>query len=59
MASGNENRVLVRRGAREVTASELEQVNGAGFVHTNVCSAILATSTITGPGDGDACGDTD
>jgi hypothetical protein len=30
-----QNRVLVRSGARELSAEEVEQVSG-GFVHTNV-----------------------
>lgn len=52
------NRVLVRRGARELTQEELEAVSGA-FAHTNVCSAAAATQTHTGAGDGDGCGDVD
>jgi hypothetical protein len=31
----NQNRVLTRQGARELTAEEVEQVSG-GLVHTNV-----------------------
>ncbi len=54
--STNENRVLSRRGARELTCEELESVAAAaGAAHTNVCSAVTATST----GDGDACLDHD
>ena len=56
-----DNRVLCRRGARELTISETEFVVGAQF-HTLNCTAPAAaiiTGTTTGPGDGDACGDTD
>jgi hypothetical protein len=54
--STNENRVLSRRGARELTSEELESVGAAaGGAHTNVCSSVTATST----GDGDACLDHD
>jgi hypothetical protein len=30
MANTNDNRVLNRRGARQLTSDELEQINGAG-----------------------------
>lgn len=53
------DRVLARRGARELTVEEIESVSGAGGAHTNVCSLALATTTHTGVGDGDACGDVD
>jgi len=53
-----QDRVLVRLGARELTIEEIDQVNAAQF-HTNVCTAIMATATATGPGDGDGCSDTD
>jgi hypothetical protein len=60
MSSQTDNRVLCRRGARQLTLDEAEYVTAAGIAHTNVCSAItMATATQTGPGDGDACGDTD
>jgi hypothetical protein len=49
------NRVLSRVGARELTVEEVEQVAGSLAAHTNVCS--LATTTVTG--DGDACHDMD
>ena len=49
------DRVLARRGARELTPEEVEAVSGA-FAHTNVCSASFATQTHTGLGDGDGCG---
>lgn len=48
-----ENRVLIRRGSRELTQKEVELVTGAlGGVHTNSCSVNLTT----GQPDGDACG---
>jgi phage tail tape-measure protein len=52
------DRVLARRGARELTREELDVVSGA-FAITNVCSAAFATRTHTGPGDGDGCSDVD
>jgi len=59
MTNLDDYRVLCRRGARELTATETEIVSGAQF-HTQVCTAITAaTSTTTGPGDGDGCSDTD
>jgi hypothetical protein len=58
MASGNESRVLGRKGAREISTQELDQVSGGAF-KTLVCTAALATATITGPGDGDGCSDSD
>lgn len=57
--SRQDNRVLVRTGARELTIDEVDQVSAAMAAHTNVCTAIMATSTVTGPGDGDGCSDTD
>lgn len=59
MASDKENRVLVRRGARDISTPELEYVNGAAAFHTLVCTAAMATATVTGPGDGDGCSDSD
>jgi hypothetical protein len=53
----NDNRVLARSGARELTIEEIDFVSAAA--HTNNCSAATATATHTGPGDGDACGDSD
>lgn len=61
MASLDDNRVLCRRGARELTIAETVVVSGAQ-AHTLVCTAITGgalTGTTTGPGDGDGCGDTD
>lgn len=52
------DRVLARRGARELTQEELNVVSGA-FAITNVCSAAFATKTHTGLGDGDGCSDID
>jgi hypothetical protein len=37
MASQNENRVLGRRGARELTTQEAAVVTG-GQAHTNICT---------------------
>ncbi len=54
--SNQDQRVLGRVGAREMTPEEIEQVTGAaGRFHTNVCTIVTATST----GDGDACLDHD
>ena len=55
--SNQEQRVLVRIGARELTPQEMEQVTGAAgrAAHTNNCTALTATNT----GDGDACLDHD
>lgn len=50
-----DDRVLGRVGARELTIEETESVCGSLAAHTNVCSAI--TNTVTG--DGDACLDSD
>jgi hypothetical protein len=57
--SRQDNRVLVRTGARELTIEETDEVSAAMQFHTLVCTAIMATATHTGPGDGDGCGDTD
>ena len=59
MSRQDENRVLARTGARELTIDEVDQVSAAMAAHTNVCTAIMATATATGPGDGDGCSDTD
>jgi hypothetical protein len=59
MSDQSSNRVLGRLGARVISTEETDYVNG-GAVHTLVCTAILAaTGTVTGPGDGDGCSDTD
>jgi hypothetical protein len=58
--SNPETRVLGRRGARELTIEEaLIVAGGTAQAHTNVCTAIQAVTTVTGPGDGDGCSDTD
>jgi hypothetical protein len=57
--SKDNNRVLARAGARELTVEEVDFVSAAMQAHTNVCTAIMATATVTGPGDGDGCSDTD
>lgn len=58
----DDNRVLCRKGARELTFDETEFVMGA-FFKTNVCTGpfgpLAGTGTTTGPGDGDGCSDTD
>jgi len=59
MSKQEENRVLARAGARELTMDEIDFVSAAMQAHTNVCTAIMATATVTGPGDGDGCSDTD
>jgi len=59
MSRQEENRVLVRSGARELTMDEIDQVSAAMQNHTNVCTAVMATATATGSGDGDGCSDTD
>lgn len=56
--SRQDNRVLARAGARELTIDEVDQVSAA-MGHTNVCTAIMATATATGSGDGDGCSDSD
>jgi len=53
----DENRVLLRKGARELTISETARVSAGD--HTNVCTAVLATASHTGAGDGGGCSDTD
>ena len=56
MTNLRDNRVLCRRGARELTLHEAEYVTAAGGgAHTFNCSAVTNTST----GDGDACSDND
>ena len=62
MTNSNDNRVLCRRGARELTFDETEFVSGAVFktlVCTGPLAGLAATGTTTGPGDGDGCSDTD
>lgn len=58
MANVDSNRVLSRMGAREMSTSETEQVNGGLQLHTNVCTG-FNPATHTGA-DGDGCsGDVD
>jgi hypothetical protein len=62
MTDATSNRVLCRRGARELNIDETEFVVGAAPYNTLVCTDIVAgarTGTTTGPGDGDGCSDTD
>lgn len=51
MNNHDNNRVLSRIGARQLTPEEIEYVTGGIVFHTNVCT--LAT---THAGDGDGCG---
>jgi len=54
--SQNDNRVLCRQGARELTIVETEVVNGA-FAHTDLCSTIRynpVAQTTSSP-DSDGC----
>jgi hypothetical protein len=59
MSNHENNRVLSRLGARELTVEETELVGGSLQFHTLVCTAVLRTTTVTGPGDGDGCSDSD
>lgn len=62
MTNLEQNRVLCRRGARELTANETELIIGAAAFNTQVCTDAIfgaLTGTTTGPGDGDGCGDHD
>ncbi len=52
------NRVLSRRGARELTLEETARVGGSLAFHTNVCTIPLPPITLTGTVDGD-CGSGD
>jgi hypothetical protein len=58
MSRQEDNRVLVRFGARELTIDEVAQVSAA-MGHTNVCTAAMPFATTTGSGDGDGCSDSD
>ena len=58
--TNNSDRVLARRGARELTVKETGAVSGAGFpVCTDVASLAYMTVTHTGCGDNDGGSDTD
>jgi len=60
MSKQQDNRVLVRLGARELTIEEIDSVSAAAIqFRTLVCTAVMKTATVTGPGDGDGCSDTD
>ncbi len=49
MSTQDDNRVLGRLGARELTREEVELVSGSGFEHTNV----ITFNPVTGQRDGD------
>jgi hypothetical protein len=56
----HQERVLLRRGARELTPEETDYVSAADMAfNTLVCTALMKTATVTGPGDGDGCSDSD
>ena len=57
MSEPKENRVLGRRGARELAVTELEAVGGA--FNTLVCTGQAFLRTVTLHGDGDGCTTTD
>jgi hypothetical protein len=44
MSNQNENRVLTRRGARQLTSDELEQITGAGGPFTR--ASLTGTGTM-------------
>ncbi|HEY6251791.1 MAG TPA: hypothetical protein VI685_17675 [Candidatus Angelobacter sp.] len=60
MTNLKDNRVLCRRGARELTVNETDFVGGAAPFNTLVCTIAfdIKTQTHTG-GDGDGCSDHD
>jgi hypothetical protein len=47
MSNNHENRVLTRRGARQLTSDELEQINGAGGPFTR--ASLTGTNTMHSP----------
>jgi hypothetical protein len=47
MSNNNENRVLNRRGARQLTPNELEQITGAGGGNTR--ASLTGTNTMSNP----------
>ncbi len=58
MSNHENNRVLSRLGARELTVEETEIVSGSLQFHTLLCTAMQTTAA--SPGDGDGCnGDMD
>jgi hypothetical protein len=53
MSNNQNNRVLGRLGARELTLEETHLVGGCGPLHTELCTAM--NTTAARPGDGDGC----
>lgn len=53
MPNHETNRVLSRKGARELTMPEIEQVAGSLQFQTLLCTAMQTTGAA--PGDGDGC----
>ncbi|HEV2961843.1 MAG TPA: hypothetical protein VG649_08480 [Candidatus Angelobacter sp.] len=53
MSNHENNRVLSRTGARELTTEEVEYTTGAGRVQTQFCTALHTGGRF----DGDGCGD--
>ena len=49
MSRQDNNRVLVRKGARELTMDEIDQVSAAMQNHTNVCTAIMPSLRLQVP----------
>ena len=47
MSNENANRVLNRRGARQLTSDELEQITGAGGGNTR--ASLTGTNTVQSP----------
>ena len=47
MSNNDDNRVLTRRGARQLTADELERINGAGGPFTR--ASLTGTNTMHNP----------
>jgi hypothetical protein len=47
MSNNNENRVLTRRGARQLTSDELQQINGAGGPFTR--ASLTGTNAMHSP----------
>ncbi|HEY6348242.1 MAG TPA: hypothetical protein VI636_02420 [Candidatus Angelobacter sp.] len=50
MSNNNETRVLTRRGARELSAEEIQQIKGNGNILITILSVIL-THTASGAFD--------
>jgi hypothetical protein len=47
MSNNHENRVLTRRGARQLTSDELQQINGAGGPFTR--ASLTGTNAMHSP----------